>query len=273
MKNLNAPINNSSKLDINISEQDQKNPDSSYNQERRKWLVNALKAGVFGASGVALSNPALAQWFGSRPRRIQPGRSFSSISGDVRVNGEPATIETPVKPGDVVETGARSKASFVVETDSFQLRANTRMRILAPKKSSAAGELVDEGIELLKGAALFVFGRRKTSRMRISTSFATIGLRGTGLYLEAEEDKTYFCLCYGETDLSATAAPEDVQNIKSEHHDAPVYIYGEGTKDLITPAPFKNHTDLELAVLEELVGRQVPFALDDYYDTPRRDDY
>ncbi len=196
MKNLNSSLENS--LDnpvLDVSEGDQKDPDSVYNQARRKWLVNALKAGVFGSSAMALSNPALAQWFGSRPKRIQPGRSFASISGDVRVNGQPATIETPVKLGDVVETGPRSKASFVVETDSFQLRANTRMRILAPKKASAAEELIDEGIELLRGAALFVFGKREQKRMRINTSFATIGLRGTGLYLEAEEERTYFCLC------------------------------------------------------------------------------
>jgi len=272
MKNSKYSLDSSS-FGINVSAQEQKDPDSPYNKERRKWLVNALKAGVFGASGMALSNPVLAQWFGSRPRKIQPGRSFSSIAGDVRVNGEPATIETAVKPGDVVETGARSKASFVVETDSFQLRANTRMRILAPKKASATEEFIDEGIELLKGAALFVFGRREQKRMRVNTSFATVGLRGTGLYLEAEENRTYFCLCYGETDLTAKAAPDDVKRVVSEHHDTPFYIYGEGREELIVPAPFKDHTDLELAVLEEVVGRKVPFVLDDYYDTPRRDDY
>lgn len=263
----------SSKEQPNISIQDQLNPDSGYNQARRKWLVNALAAGVFGASGLATSNAALAQWFGSSPKRIQPGRSFASLNGEVRVNGELANIETPVKPGDVVETGPGSKASFVVGTDSFQMRANSRMRILTPKQTSAAEEILEEGIELLRGAALFVFGKRNKSRMRINTSFATIGLRGTGLYLEAEENRTYFCLCYGETDLTAKAAPDEVKNLVSEHHDTPCYIYGEGAKELIAPAPFKDHTDLELAVLEELVGRKVPFALDDYYDTPRRDDY
>jgi len=268
MKKITVPKSNTL-----VSKQDQINPDSPYNQERRRWLVNALKAGLFGASGMALSNPVLAQWFGTRPRRIKSGRSFSSISGVVKVNGKVATIETPVKPGDIVETGPKSKASFVVETDSFQLRANTRMRILAPKKVSATEELIDEGIELLRGAALFVFGKREQKRMRINTSLATIGLRGTGLYLEAEEDRTYFCLCYGETDLTAKAAPDDVKKVVSEHHDTPFYVYGEGAKELIAPAPFKDHTDLELAVLEELVGRKVPFALDDYYDTPRRDDY
>jgi hypothetical protein len=37
------------------------------------------------------------------------------------------------------------------------------------------------------------------------------------------------------------------------------------------PAPFKNHDDLELMLIETLVGRTPPFSLfDESYDNPRR---
>lgn len=248
------------------------NPDSDYNQARRDWLIKALGAGVYGGLGFSLANPAMAQWFGTR-QRIQPGRSFSRISGEVRVNGVLATLDTKVEYGDAVATGPNSSASFVVDSDAFQLRANTQMRILARQPASAGSQLIDEGIELIRGAALFVFGRREQARLRVSTSFATIGLRGTGLYLEAEDDRTYFCLCYGETDLTPAAAPDQTEIIQATHHDSPRFIYGEGAENMVTDAPYRSHTDLELAVLEDLVGREVPFPLDDYYDTPRREDY
>jgi hypothetical protein len=39
----------------------------------------------------------------------------------------------------------------------------------------------------------------------------------------------------------------------------------------IVPAPFKNHDDLELMLIESLVGRTPPFALfDESYGSPRR---
>lgn len=224
------------------------------------------------ASGLAIADPVLAQWFGSRPKLIVPGKNFSRITGEVLVNGKIATLETVVEYGDAVETGPDSSASFVVENDAFQMRENTRMRILE-RHQEEGSQIIEEGIELLRGAALFVFGRRQQARFRVNTPLATIGLRGTGLYLEVEEDRTYFCLCYGETDLSANAAPEVIERIEATHHDSPRYIYGEGAENLITPAPYRAHSDLELAVLEDLVGREVPFPIDDYYDTPRREDY
>lgn len=246
-------------------------PGSGYNQARRKWLERALALGLVGAT--ALSQPVVAQLFGSRPRRIQPTRSFSRIKGEVRVNGNLATINTMVNVGDAVETGPGASASFVVGQDAYQLRENTQLRILRPRPQSQTSQLVEEGLELLKGAALFVFGRREESRIRVSTALATVGIRGTGLYMEAEGERTYLCLCYGLADLNPVADSSTTEVLEAEHHDMPKYIYGQGAEELITSAPFKDHTDLELAVLEELVGREVPFPLDEYYDTPRRDDY
>lgn len=101
----------------------------------------------------------------------------------------------------------------------------------------------------------------------------TVGIRGTGVYAAADPDKTYLCTCYGRVDLTATADPNATETIQSRHHDAARYIYAQPVNGkLIAPAPFIDHTDLELMTLEALVGREVPFALGDKdYQAPRRD--
>jgi hypothetical protein len=125
-------------------------------------------------------------------------------------------------------------------------------------------------LNLLSGALLSVFGR---AEQRIYTSTATIGIRGTGVYAEADPELTYFCTCYGTVDLTAKQDPNSRETIQSKHHDKPVYILGKpGGGKHIRTAPMKNHSDAELALIEELVGRTPPFVFGtDDYVAPRRD--
>jgi len=89
------------------------------------------------------------------------------------------------------------------------------------------------------------------------TPNATIGIRGTGAYLEAEAARTYFCLCYGTADV-ATADGKVKDSYSTTHHESPRYLYGDGRKDAMTAARVVNHTDAELIMLEALVGRTPP---------------
>ena len=107
----------------------------------------------------------------------------------------------------------------------------------------------------------------------MNSATATMGIRGTGVYMEAEADLTYLCTCYGKVALASAKQPGDNQIIVAEHHDAPKYITRKskgGTH--ILPAPFKNHTDAELKLLEAIVGREVPFGLEsELYGGERRE--
>jgi hypothetical protein len=48
-------------------------------------------------------------------------------------------------------------------------------------------------------------------------------------------------------------------------------VYAPGAARRIVPAPFKNHDDVELMLIETLVGRVPPFSLfDEGYGSPRR---
>jgi hypothetical protein len=99
--------------------------------------------------------------------------------------------------------------------------------------------------------------------LRIETPTATIGIRGTGVYLEAGPEKTYFCTCYGEVDVVANNDATSKESVVSKHHDKPLYIFGRGQSgQCIHDASrlTRNHTDEELVLAEALVGRAPPFS-------------
>ena len=107
----------------------------------------------------------------------------------------------------------------------------------------------------------------------MTSSTATIGIRGTGVYMEAERDLTYLCTCYGQVELASSLDPNERELITAEHHDAPKYITNKSNgESYIQPAPFINHTDTELKLLEAIVGREVPFSMEnDIYEGERRE--
>ena len=103
---------------------------------------------------------------------------------------------------------------------------------------------------------------------------ATIGVRGTGIYVESDPEQSYVCTCYGHTVIASNDQPDAWEEVVARHHDNPLYILPGKDGEVIRPAPFINHTDTELALIEELVGRAPPFAFsNDIYRAPRRRSY
>ena len=219
--------------------------------------MRALAAGAFGTG---YAETGLAQRLGKVPRRLPRGKSIYDFSGTVEVNGAAADASTVINATDTVTTAAGARAIFVVGSDAFLLREKSQLQL------TGTGLLV-QGLRMATGALLSVFGTTKHSFI---TPTATIGIRGTGLYVEADPDQSYVCTCYGVVDLGASADATQSETIASRHHDAPRYVLAAGGS-LIRQAALKNHTDLELALVEALVGRTPPFpAFDNSYGSPRR---
>jgi hypothetical protein len=104
--------------------------------------------------------------------------------------------------------------------------------------------------------------RRDKERQRnlsLVTSTATIGIRGTGCYIEAEEARTYFCLCYGEAEVTPKGDPKQKETIQTEAPRPPDLHPCLG-RPMMAPATVINHTDAELTMLENSVGRWPPFS-------------
>ena len=237
-------------------------PFGELDDPRRRVLIQALTVGLFSSAG-----DAVAQIFGSAPGKLPAGQSFHRVSGRVLVNNREATLQTPVKVGDTLETASNAEAVFVVAEDAFVLRGASRMVIETPPPQSGLAS----SLRLVTGKLLSVFGRGRPTR--IATATATVGIRGTGVYTESDPEQTYFCTCYGVADIAASNDPQSRETVAASHHDRPLYILAkEASGKSIRRAPFINHTDQELMLIETLVGRTPPFVfpLDDY-SAPRRD--
>jgi len=220
-------------------------------ESRRRFLLYLLSTGALstitacGSSGQAAS---------AMPEELSAGRSIFKFSGDVRVNGQQVTLETLIRAGDVIETFDKSFIIFVLNKDSFILRSNSKMSLPV-----AVAAVVPTVLSLDRGKVLTVLASRTT---RIKTPSAIIGIRGTGVYLEAEPELSYVCTCYGLADLATTDDPDINETILSEHHTSPRYILADkSSAKRIQPAPFKNHDDQELLLIETLVGRTTPYVV------------
>lgn len=225
---------------------------------RRALLQTLAVVGAFGPAGISgLIRDALAS--GTKP--VAPG--IQKITGEVKINGQNASVGMLVGPGDTIGTGHGGEAIYVIGQDAFLQRGDSVVSFGA----NAATNLM----RVVSGRILSVFGK---GRRNIQVSTATIGIRGTGCYIEDEPadgevgssgtarsvSRTYFCLCYGSVELVPSAAPRERESYSTTHHDHPIYIHDDmKMPKTMVPAKVINHTDAELTLLENLTGRWPPF--------------
>jgi hypothetical protein len=210
---------------------------------RRDFFRSALAAGLLVPGGIGgLIGQALAQGKG------RPG--LNRMRGEVRVNGQAAQPGMLIKPGDTITTGPKAYATFVVGQDAFLMRGNTKLEL-------GGAELLVDLARVATGKLLSVYSKGPPRRIEGVT--ATVGIRGSGAYIEVEPERTYFCLCYGEAQIVPVAAPDASETVRTRHHESPRFIYGKGRATLIEKAPVINHRDEELILLESLVGRVPAF--------------
>lgn len=212
-------------------------------KRRRRLLKILAAAGLLEGAGLSgLISRALAN--GNNP--IAAG--LHSFRGTVSINGQPARSGMLIKAGDTVATGRNSEAVYVIGQDAFLQRDNS---------SVIFGDATSGFFRIATGKLLSVFGR---GQKKLIVSTATIGIRGTGCYIESTPARTYFCLCYGEAEVIPDAAPDQREVIVTMHHDHPITIGADShAANMMAPAQVINHTDAELTLLENLVGRRPPF--------------
>ena len=234
---------------------------------RRRLLIKALATGLF--SSVYGGSAALAQALGRRPEPLPPGKSIYRIEGQVLVDGQPATLDTHIAASSTVQTGENGEVVYAVGETAHLQRSASQVTL----EATQADSMVVSGLRVLTGKILSVFPSGKPVRM--TTKNASIGIRGTGVYMESDPEQTYFCTCYGTADIASVSDPTSRETVVSQHHDRPLYILtGEQPGQNIRLAPFIDHTDQELMLIETLVGRTPPFVFPrDDYKQPRRRTY
>lgn len=210
---------------------------------RRHLLQTFAAASLIPSGLLGLIRNALAN--GNQPTQA----GLRKITGSVTVNGQPAHAGMLVKAGDTIVTGRNAEAVYVIGDNAFLQRGDTQ--VVFGAEATAAF------MRVITGKLLSVFGK---GQKRLQVPTATIGIRGTACYIETEQERTYFCLCYGAAEITPSAAPQETETVKTWHHDHPLYINGDMrmAKSMV-PAEVKNHSDSELEMLEALVGRVPPF--------------
>ncbi len=195
---------------------------------------------------------AAATWTALGGLATAQAQSRSNVverQGDVLLNGRPLLPEQSIASQDHIETGPDSHLVFVIGNASFQVRQNTSF-------VGEPGPGIDtvSVLRLLTGAVASVWG--KGTHRQIILPTLTAGIRGTGVYAEVFQEqgnRSYFCNCYGEVELSAGG---DQAVSRSSYHQS---FWGEVTPKngrFLTPATAINHTDEELEYLARLVDQQ-----------------
>ena len=221
---------------------------------QRRLLIKALASG-FALAGMPMDYALAESLFGNSPTKLPAGQSIYRLNGNVKVNGKVADLNTKIGPKDVVETGEKSEAIFVIGGNAMILRANSELAMDGEEDNS---NFIISGLRMLSGKLLSV---SRNQKHRVQTRTATIGIRGTGFYVEADPELTYFCTCYGVTDIQTTDDPASKDTVEATHHDKPLYILNKEQEGKnIRRAGFINHEDQELMLIETLVGRSPPFV-------------
>jgi hypothetical protein len=186
--------------------------------------------------------------------RGQAADQVRDLRGEVRVNGRPADRKSVIRPGDTVATGSDGYVVFVLGRDAFMLRSRSELKL----EGGASSVLVD-ALRLLTGALGAVFAKGRSPAIYAPT--VTAGIRGTGVYLEARAERTYFCTCYGAVSLAAADDPQARELIVAGRHTARFVGARSAGGGRFTPAPFEGHTDAEMDMLEQAVGRRSPLVV------------
>jgi hypothetical protein len=224
---------------------------------KRRQLVKALAAAgllaKYGTAGGLMGFMQRALANGNTPMPA----GLHKLQGQVTVNGQPARAGQLIQPGDTIVTAANGEATYVIGQDAFLQRGGSTVSF---------GHTAADFMRIVRGRILSVFGK---GEREIKFATATIGIRGTACYIEEKVGSggtandaapTYFCLCYGEAKVIPTAAPEKWEALLTTHHDQPLYLHDDmKMPSMMVTAPIINHTDAELILLENLVGRWPPF--------------
>lgn len=172
------------------------------------------------------------------------------IEGDVFINQIKINSASKIRNGDEIVVSKNGKLVFIMGEDAFLVRGGSTLQVY-----SEGGSEVISALRLVGGAMLGIFGKRKTTT-RIFTATATIGIRGTAVYVAVSPDKLYTCTCYGHTDLIVGLEREEVL---ATQHNAHVVTTNSRVSSQMKAFEVIDHNDDELRMLEALVDRKPLF--------------
>ena len=196
--------------------------------ERRQFIRN----GALLAAGALLPQAAGAQW-----------AEIHELAGEVRLDGRRIARNAAIQAGQTLATGGDGRIWFSLAGDAYFLRPGSELRL----QGFPGRDKLIEVLRLVTGALGATFARGP--RRSVVAGTVTVGIRGTGVYVETSAAETYACTCFGATELNGLT-------VSATHHSARLLRRGETQPQ---EAPLERHSSEEMGRLESLVGRPYPF--------------
>ena len=209
------------------------------NISRRQFLISAAALPLTASLAAIIPIQALAA-----------SSVIHELQGTVTVNKKALTLTSIIHSGDEIIVSNDGKLVFSIGEDAFLVRGGSVLQVYSEESS-----VLVSALRLVTGAMLGVFGKRK-STTRIFTATATIGIRGTAVYVATTPEKLYTCTCYGHTDLFVGL---DKADVIATHHNAHIVTTGKNGNAQMKAFEVLDHNDDELRMLEALMGRKPLF--------------
>ena len=200
---------------------------------------------------------AAAAWvaMGGLPAAMAQQRSnIVELTGDAVINGSRLVPGQTIQTGDQLQTGPGASLVFALGNASFRVRQNSMMTVERGATLSIVSLL-----RIVTGGVVSVWN--KGGNRAIVTPTLTAGIRGTGVYTEVlplQNNRTYFCNCYGTVDLDAGGSKAQSQ---SDYHQSFWADADEKNGSKLSEAKFLDHTDEELEFLARLINQRTSWQI------------
>jgi hypothetical protein len=113
-------------------------------------------------------------------------------------------------------TGEGGEAVYIIGPDAFLQREKIQDHLRGERGRPGHARRHRQGAQRLRQEPR----QGGSAACQLVTTTATIGIRGTGCYIEAEEARTYFCLCYGEAEVAPKGDPKQKETIQQNSPSA-----------------------------------------------------
>ncbi|WP_309683268.1 FecR family protein [Polaromonas sp.] len=140
--------------------------------------------------------------------------TFQTVSGDVRASAsasapEAVSSNARIVEGTTVVTGPNGRVTIRLDDGhAVVLPENSEFRLEAYRFNAAAPQSSNIAIRLLKGALRSfsgLIGGRNPGQFALTTSTATVGIRGTDFAVAEFDNQTYVAVAQGEVSLGNSA--------------------------------------------------------------------
>jgi hypothetical protein len=164
--------------------------------------------------------------------------------GKVTLNNRQTSTGDPVPTKSTMVTGPDSGCEIVFDHKNIiRINENTTVSLdfsqpvkVLDLQQGGIGSVL-KNLEKLAGTDSFL----------VKTNVAVMGVRGTVIFIHADEAETYICDCNGVIYLR-DKDNKNRQTVKAAHHAASVFT-NENGKIVVRPGAMKYHTDADMQTL------------------------